>query len=68
MSKSHNAPKDRWDELGVLLEELYSKAHSMNDHFAADRLDWAIAESSGLEDQVVKVLELYHEIDGNNVS
>lgn len=62
MSDFIRAPKAKWDELGAMLEELYGMVHSLNDYLDGDRLDTAKEEGGQIENQVVKVLDLYNKI------
>jgi len=55
--------KVRWDELGVILEELYGMVHSLNDYLGNDQLDMAKKEAGEIEKEVVKLRDRYNKIE-----
>ena len=62
MSDYIRISKDKWDKLGSMLEELYGMVHCLNDCLNNNQLDIAKKEAGDIENQEVKVLDLYNRI------
>lgn len=63
MNNLNRTQKVRWDELGVILEELYGMVHSLNDYLGNDQLDMAKKEAGEIEKEVVKLRDRYNKIE-----
>ncbi len=55
--------KASWNEVGSIIEELYGMVHTLNDCFNDGLIDLAKKEAVDIEIQIVKVLDLYNNID-----
>jgi hypothetical protein len=56
----------RWNEIGSIIEELYGMVHTLNDCFDDGLIDLAKKEGTDIERQMVKLLDLYNEIEGDS--
>ena len=63
MNNLNRTQKVRWDELGVILEELYGMVHSLNDNLGNDQIDIAKKEAGEIEKEVVKLRDRYNKIE-----
>lgn len=55
--------KTAWNEIGSIIEELYGMVHTLNDCFNDGLIDLTKKEAADIEIQIVKVLDLYNNID-----
>jgi len=56
----------RWNEIGSIIEELYGMVHTLNDCFDDGLIDLAKKEGIDIERKMVKLLDLYNEIEGDS--